>query len=158
MLIVVADLFVRAVAADMRSRQAALFDQMVADGLEMLGVAVLRPAVKQDAALVGDRQQQRRIVRAARLVNRAAAQDAAVAFNRAADRLGDVLCGDVSDIHGSLRVKKRRARVGGRASMSCQRAGASFVSRRSLARDAVGLVMMSSSEMTSASRARLSVT
>ena len=95
MLIVVADLLVRAVAADVRSRQAALFDQMVADGLEMLGVAVLRPAVKQDAARVGDRQQQRRIVRAARLVNRAAAQDAAVAFDRAADRLGDVLCGDV---------------------------------------------------------------
>ena len=99
-LIGIADLFVRTVAADMRSRQAAFFDQVVADGLKMLGVAVLRPAVKQDAAPVGDRQQQRRIVRAARLVNRAAAQDAAVAFDRAADRLGDVLCGDVSDIHG----------------------------------------------------------
>ena len=49
-LIGVADLLVRTVAADMRSRQAALFDQVVADGLEMLGVAVLRPAVKQDAA------------------------------------------------------------------------------------------------------------
>jgi len=45
MLVVVADLFVRAVAADVRSRQA-LFNQMVADGLEMLRVAVLRPAVK----------------------------------------------------------------------------------------------------------------
>jgi len=51
MLVVVADLFVRAVAADVRSRQA-LFNQMVADGLEMLRVAVLRPAVKQDAAFV----------------------------------------------------------------------------------------------------------
>ena len=103
-LIGVAVLLVGAVAADMRSRQAAL-DQMVADGLEMLGVAVLRPAVKQDAARVGDGQHQRRIVRAARLVNRAAAEDAAVAFNRAADRLGDVLCGDVFDVHGSPRRK-----------------------------------------------------
>ena len=57
-LIGIADLFVRTVAADMRSRQAAFFNQVVADGLKMLGVAVLRPAVKQDAAVVGDRQQQ----------------------------------------------------------------------------------------------------
>ena len=133
MLIGIADLFVRTVAADMRSRQAALFDQVVADGLKMLGVAVLRPAVKQDAARVGDRQQQRRIVRAARLVNRAAAQDAAVAFNRAADRLGDVLCGDVSDVHGSPPGKKvTRPRWAG-ASDVVSEGRASFASRRSLA-------------------------
>jgi len=56
----------------MRSWQAALFNKMVADDLEILGVAVLRPAVKYDALCFGDRQQQRWIVRAARLVNRAA--------------------------------------------------------------------------------------
>src|SRR5262245_53755511 len=159
MLVVVTDLFVRAVAANVRSRQA-LFNQMVADGLEMLRVAVLRPAVKQDAALLGDRQEQRRIVRAVRLVDRATAQYAAVAFNCAADRFCDVFYCNLRTIHRSPQVKKRRARVGGRVAchVPCQRAGASFLSRRSLACDAVGRVMMSSSERTLTSRARLSVT
>src|SRR5215470_4175164 len=131
---------------------------MVADGLKMLRVAVLRPAMEQDAARVGDRQQQRRIVRAARLVNRTAAQDAAVAFDRATDRLDDVLCSDVRDIHPKP-PNRKKARPRGRAClMSCQRAGASFVPRRSLACDAVGLVMMSPSERTLTSRARVSVT
>jgi len=61
------------IAANMRSWQTAFFNQMVADGLKMLGVAVLRPAVKYDALCFGDRQHQRWIVYAARLVDRAAA-------------------------------------------------------------------------------------
>src|SRR5215471_15354730 len=46
MLIVVANLFGRLAAANMRSRQATL-DQVVADDLEMFGVAVLRAAMQQ---------------------------------------------------------------------------------------------------------------
>jgi hypothetical protein len=45
-----------AVAANMRSRQAAFLDQIIDNGAKLFGVAVLRPAMKQDALRVGDRQ------------------------------------------------------------------------------------------------------
>jgi hypothetical protein len=40
----------------MRSRQAAFLDQIIDNGAKLFGVAVLRPAMKQDALRVGDRQ------------------------------------------------------------------------------------------------------
>src|SRR5215831_7913868 len=81
---------------------------MVADDAKVFGVAVLRSAVKQNAMFASDRQQERWAVLAARLVDRAVAQDTAITLDRAADRLGNVRSIDVRYIHDNPRSRLAR--------------------------------------------------
>src|SRR6516162_10544712 len=82
---------------------------MIADGTEVLGVTVLRPTVKQDAFLVGDREHQRWSMGAGCLVNWAATYDAAAPLNLAIHCLGDVVC---SNVHANLPSEKDETRCG----------------------------------------------